>query len=344
VLTNFGPIHEEFREELKAFLGVQHLNLVSNATIGLIIALRSLRLTGEVITTPFSFPATAHAIRWAGLEPVFVDVDPDTGNIDPARVEEAITPRTSAVLGVHVYGNPCDVTALQEIGHRRGLKIIYDAAHAFGVTVNKKSILSYGDISVLSFHATKSFNTFEGGAVVSSCEQTERDVYLLSNFGIENETLVPEVGINGKMTEIQAALGLVQLNNFPRVRALRASLVEEYETRLSAVSGITPFANRHPDTSPCTYFPVLIGEKYPRGRDAIFWELRKKGFGARRYFYPLLSDLPPYADSSGGSVSSVKAFKIARNLSETVLCLPLYADLRKAHVRAITGILKNYSQ
>jgi dTDP-4-amino-4,6-dideoxygalactose transaminase len=238
ILTNNGPFHQQFEKELADYLGVKYLSVFANGTLALITALQALRITGEVITTPFSFVATTHSLWWNNIKPVFVDIEPEYFNLDPKRIEAAITPQTTAIMPVHVYGNPCKVDEIQQIAATYGLKVIYDAAHAFGVTVNGNSILNHGDLSILSFHATKTFNTIEGGAIICHDEKTKRRIDFLKNFGFADEVTVVEPGINAKMNELQAAYGLVQLKHVDEYIAKRKAVVEQYRDGLKDIKGI----------------------------------------------------------------------------------------------------------
>jgi len=292
ILTNNGPFHQKLEAALTAFLKVDHLSLVSNGMLALEAAIDAGELSGEVVTTPYSFVATTHAVRRAGLQPVFADIRPDSLNIDPDAVEAAITDRTSAIVAVHCYGNPCDVDALQAIAERRGLKLVYDAAHAFGVRRDGQSLLNYGDFSILSFHATKVFNTFEGGAVIAANEAAKAAVDSLRNFGIASETSIPNTGGNAKMSEFNAALGLLQLDRFAEARAARSQVDARYRDALADIAGIEPLAIPDGVEPNFSYFPVLVGADYPLARDALYEGLKAENIFARRYFYPLLSSLP----------------------------------------------------
>jgi len=335
-LTNGGPCHQELEEKLAEYLGVEHLALFANGTIALVTALQALQITGEVITTPYSFVATAHSLLWNGIKPVFVDIDPATCNLDPEKIEAAITPHTTAILPVHVYGNPCDVEKIQKIADRYGLRVIYDAAHAFGVHYKGESVLKHGDLSVLSFHATKVFNTFEGGAIVCPDETTKKRIDGLKNFGFADEITVVAPGINGKMNEIQAAFGLLQLKHIKNVIDRRREIDAQYREQLSSISGITypPL----PANTICnySYFPILIGPEYPLSRDALNDRLRQQGVYARRYFYPLISEFPMYR-----GLPSAAAFNLpqARKTADRVLCLPIYPSLLNEQVDNVAHLV-----
>ncbi|ATD68814.1 aminotransferase [Luteimonas chenhongjianii] len=323
ILTNNGPCHRELEVRLAEYLGVEHISLFANGTIALLTALQALRITGEVITTPYSFVATSHALLWNGIKPVFVDINPRTLNLDPTQIEAAITPQTTAILPVHCYGRPCDVDAIQMIADNYGLKVVYDAAHAFGVQDIGGSILRHGDLSVLSLHATKVFNTFEGGAIVCPDARTKRRIDHLKNFGFADETTVVAPGINGKMSEINAAFGLLQLEHIDAALAQRKRVVERYEAGLNGVAGITPvrsdaFRHNH------GYFPILVRPRYPLSRDMLYQALKDVGIHARRYFYPLISSFPMYR---GLPSSDPARLPHANAIADQVICLPLYPGL-----------------
>lgn len=323
-LTNNGPFHQELEAKLAEYLGVEHVSLFNNATIALITALQAMRIHGEVITTPYSFVATSHSIMWNGLEPVFVDIDPTTFNIDPAKIEAAITPRTTAIMPVHCYSNPCDVEAIQKIADNYGLKVIYDAAHAFGVNYKGESLLRWGDLSILSFHATKVFNTFEGGAIISPDAKTKQRIDRLKNFGIADELTVTAPGINGKMSEINAAFGLVQLKHIDRAMAQRQAIDARYRTELADVTGITMYQHDCNANSNFSYFPILVEENYPLSRDELYEKLKSNGILSRRYFYPLISNMPMYRGLPSADTTHLSHANV---LAEKVLCLPIYSDL-----------------
>jgi dTDP-4-amino-4,6-dideoxygalactose transaminase len=337
VLSNNGPFHQRLEDELKNYLGVEHVSLFTNATIALITALQALRITGEVITTPYSFVATSHALSWNGISPVFVDINPDTLNLDPSKIEAAITPKTTAILPVHCYGTPCDVDAIAEIADRYGLKVIYDAAHAFGVNCHCGSLLNHGDISVLSFHATKVFNTFEGGAIITKDIKLKKRVDNLKNFGFVDETTVVAAGINGKMSEFQAALGLIQLKYVDEAIKKRKILTEAYNERLKGVKGIVPLRNNEGFIKAnYSYFPILVEDSYPISRDQLYEQFKSIGIYVRRYFYPLISDFPMYR---GLRSSSRENLTVARNAASKILCLPIYPDLELEDVVRITSYI-----
>ncbi|WP_273361237.1 dTDP-4-amino-4,6-dideoxy-D-glucose aminotransferase VioA [Simplicispira suum] len=324
ILTNGGPFHQQLEKALCEYLGVKHLALFSNGTLGLVTALQALRITGEVITTPYSFVATAHSLLWNGIKPVFVDVHPDTLNLDPARIEAAITPQTTAIMPVHCYGHPCDVEAIQRIADNYNLKVIYDAAHAFGVQDAGGSVLRHGDLSVLSFHATKVFNTFEGGAIICPDSKTKQRIDHLKNFGFVDEVTVVAPGINAKMSEINAAFGLLQLKHMPHVLERRAAIDARYRQQLAGVKGIHCLPQSQQTVANHSYFPVLVQSDYPLSRDALYQKLKDQGIHARRYFYPLISDFPMYR----GLPSAERArLPVAAHAAEQVLCLPIYPAL-----------------
>src|SRR5690606_14315050 len=300
-------------------LGVGHMALMANGTLALVTALQTLRITGEVITTPYSFVATSHALQWNGIKPVFVDVAPGTFNLDPARIEAAITPQTTAILAVHCYGTPCDVDEIQRIAEIYNLRVIYDAAHAFGVEDDGGSVLRHGDLSVLSFHATKVFNTFEGGAIVCPDEKSYRRVGYLKNFGFANETTVVAPGINGKMNEISAAFGLLQLKYIDQALQRRREIAARYRRNLRDIPGLECRDSIMDPRGNCAYFPVLIGPGFALGRDRLYFHLREHGIYARRYFYPLISDFPMYR---GLPSADPARLPVARALADSVICLP----------------------
>lgn len=324
ILTNSGPFHQQFEKELCQFLGVEHLALFTNATIALITALQALRVTGEVITTPYSFVATSHALLWNNIKPVFVDIDINTLNLDPEKIEAAITPQTTAILPVHCYGRRCDVAAIQKIADNYGLKVIYDAAHAFGVSDDGGSILRYGDLSVISFHATKVFTTFEGGAIICPDAKSKQRIDHLKNFGFVDEVTVVAPGINGKMSEFNAALGLLQLTHFGDALIKRQIIDQRYRCELANVKGISFLCETGETSKNYSYFPILVNDEYKMDRDELYEKLKKLGFHCRRYFYPLISDFPMYR----GMPSANKERLVAADaISREVLCLPIFPDL-----------------
>lgn len=337
VLTNGGPFHSELEARLCRHLGVEHLSLFTNGTIALVTALQALRVTGEVVTTPFSFVATAHALTWNGIRPVFVDIDPETFNLDPARVESAITPQTTAILPVHVYGRPCHVDAIERIASLYNLRVIYDAAHAFGVRCHGASVLAHGDLSVLSFHATKVYNTFEGGAIVCHDSRMKQRIDYLKNFGFADEVTVVAPGINGKMSEFNAALGLVQLDHLAEALDRRAAIDLRYREALANLPGIRLPAPVLAEQYNHAYFPILVGPEHPLGRDGLYARLRERGIYARRYFYPLISDFPMYRGLPSAAPSNLP---VAHAVARQVLCLPIYPALTDDDVGRIVDEIR----
>jgi len=323
-LTNNGKFHQQLEESLSSFLGVPYISLFSNGTLALITALQCLRITGEVITTPYSFVATTHSLWWNNIKPVFVDIDPIYGNIDPEKIESAITSNTTAILPVHVYGNPCQNDKIQKIADTYGLKLIYDAAHAFGVKKNGNSILNWGDLSILSFHATKVFNTFEGGAIICHDKKTKDRIDDLKNFGFHNETTVVAPGINAKMNELQASMGLLQLKYIEENIAKRKAIANNYTNKLTQISQIRCIVNQEFIDCNYSYFPIFITKKSILNRDYLYNRLKEEGIYCRRYFYPLISSFPPYKDLSSAKRQNLP---IATKLANEVLCLPIYPDL-----------------
>ncbi|OIR11458.1 dTDP-4-amino-4,6-dideoxy-D-glucose transaminase [mine drainage metagenome] len=336
ILTNGGSFHQQLERALCEYLGVKYISLFTNGTIGLVTALQALRITGEVITTPYSFVATAHSLLWNGIKPVFVDIDPDTLNLDPTKVEAAITPSTTAILAVHVYGHPCDVDAIQKIADNYNLRVIYDAAHAFGVQYHSGSLLNYGDLSVLSFHATKVFNTFEGGAIVSPDAKTKQRIDHLKNFGFVDEVTVVAPGINGKMSEFNAALGLLQLKGIDAALQQRRVIDARYRKAFAGVKGIRCFSAVHEDVSNYAYFPILVQPGYPLNRDELYQKLREHNVIARRYFYPLISDFPMYRGLPSAARSNLG---VASQAASEILCLPIYPGLSDEQVDSVVGLI-----
>lgn len=336
ILTNGGPMHQKLELELRDYLGVPEIALFNNGTVALLVALQVLGIRGEVITTPYTFVATSHSLLWNQLSPVFVDIDPLTLNIDPAKIEPAITSRTSAILPVHCYGNPCDVDQIQKIADHHGLRVIYDAAHAFGVELGGKSVLGYGDLSVLSFHATKVFNTFEGGAIVCSDPATKLAIDRLKNFGFEDETTVVAPGINGKMSEINAAFGLLQMEYIDSVLNARRAIDARYRDNLKGASGIVPLKGKGRSIPNCSYFPILVNADHSVSRDKVYDRLKEQNIYARRYFYPLLSDFPMYADLPSAAPDNLP---VATQVAREILCLPIYPTLSNEDVDRISEIV-----
>ncbi len=336
-LTNNGHFHKELEKALAAYLGVEYLCLFTNGTLPLITALQALNITGEVITTPYTFVATTHAIWWNGARPVFVDIDPLTGNIDPEKIEAAITPHTTAIMPVHVYGNPCNTARIKEIADTYGLKVIYDAAHAFGVTVDGQSILAAGDMSTLSFHATKVFNTVEGGALVCHDEATKKRLDYLKNFGFANETTVVAPGINSKMDEIRAAYGLLNLEQVDKAIARRQEIAQKYRAALKQVPGIRVLADIPGVRHNYSYFPIFIDEnQYGLRRDALYEKLKEHNIFGRRYFYPLISSFSTYRGLPSAAPDNLP---VATKIASQVLCLPMFADLDEAGVERVVQVV-----
>lgn len=319
------------------YLGVEYLALFSNGTIALITALQALRITGEVITTPYSFVATAHSLLWNGIKPVFVDIDPSTLNLNPARIEASITPHTTAIMPVHCYGHPCDVDSIQKIADDYNLKVIYDAAHAFGVQNERGSVLKYGDLSVLSFHATKVFNTFEGGAIVCPDAKTKKRIDQLKNFGFVDEVTVVGPGINGKMNEFNAALGLLQLKHIDQALVRRKGIDATYRELLKDVKGIRCLRDAGEKVANYAYFPILVDADYPISRDALYQKLKDQDIFARRYFYPLVSDFPMYRGLPSAHRDNLP---VATDAALKILCLPIYPALRQEEQGRIVELIK----
>jgi dTDP-4-amino-4,6-dideoxygalactose transaminase len=339
VLTNGGPFHQEFEKALCDYLGVEHLSVFSNGTLALVTALQSLRITGEVITTPYSFVATAHSLLWNGIKPVFVDIDPLTMNLDPSKVEAAITPHTTAILPVHCYGHPCDVAQIQRIADNYNLKVIYDAAHAFGVKDEGGSVLRHGDLSVLSFHATKVFNTFEGGAIICQDRKTKIRIDQLKNFGFVDEVTVVAPGINGKMSEFNAALGLMQLGYLENSITARSRIDRAYRDLLANVEGIRCIEGTGELHANFSYFPILVEPNYPMRRDELYEKLKSENIFARRYFYPLISDFPMYRSMPSADPSNLPN---ATSIASKVLCLPIYPQLEMNDVHRIVNVIAGH--
>lgn len=336
ILTNCGPFHQQLEQALCDYLGVKHIALFTNGTLALVTALQALRIGGEVITTPYSFVATAHSLLWNGIKPVFVDIDPVTLNLDPDKIEAAITPQTTAIMPVHCYGHPCAVERIQTIADNYRLKVIYDAAHAFGVQFRGNSVLGYGDLSVLSFHATKVFNTFEGGAIVCPDEKTKQHIDHLKNFGFVGEVTVVAPGINGKMSEFNAALGLLQLKGIDEALQKRQVIDARYREALAGVKGIHCLTSAGEKVGNYAYFPILVQPDYPLSRDALYQKLKDKGIYARRYFYPLISDFPMYRGLPSAAPSNLP---VARKAAEQVICLPIYPALSNEQVDFIISLI-----
>ena len=332
-LTNNGKFHVEFEKRLAEFLGIKYISVFTNGTLPLMVAMKALDLEGEVITTPYSFIATSNSLVWMNLKPVFVDVD-EYGNIDPDKIEEAITDDTSAILGVHVYGNPCQTERIKKIADDYHLKVIYDAAHAFNVKKNGKSILLDGDMSTLSFHATKVFNTLEGGALICHSAEMKAKVDSLKNFGIEDEVTVSDFGINGKMDEIRAAFGILNLQKVNEAIEHRRSIANTYRKNLSGIRGIRFFNDIESVESNYSYFPVFIDENYKMPRDDLYERLKQDGILSRRYFYPLITDFKQYGEFTAFDLSN------ARRIADTVLCLPIHTDMTIKNAERVVEIIR----
>jgi len=336
-LTNNGYYHKELENSLADYLGVKYISLFTNGTLPLITALQAMKITGEVITTPYSFVATTHSIWWNGLKPVFVDVDEETGNINPEKIEAAITPHTTAIMPVHVYGTPCNMKRIQEIADIYGLKVIYDAAHAFGVKKDGESVLNAGDMSTLSFHATKVYNTVEGGALVCHDEATKKRIDFLKNFGFNGETTVVAPGINSKMDEIRAAYGLLNLKQVDAAIAKRKTTAQKYRAALKDVPGVRCLQDIEGVHHNYAYFPIFIDEKvYGISRDALYAKLKEQNIYGRRYFYPLISTFSAY---KGLESANPKNLPIAHKLADQVLCLPMFADLDEKDVERVINVV-----
>ncbi|MFH2134955.1 MAG: DegT/DnrJ/EryC1/StrS family aminotransferase [Pseudomonadota bacterium] len=340
-LTNSGPFHRQLEQALCDYLGVKYLSLFANGTLALVTALQSLRITGEVITTPYSFVATAHSLLWNGIKPIFVDIDPVTLNLDPDKIEAAITPQTTGIMPVHCYGHPCDVMRITEIADKYDLKVIYDAAHAFGVQCHGGSVLNHGDLSVLSFHATKVFNTFEGGAIICQDEKTKRHIDHLKNFGFADEVTVVASGINGKMSEINAAFGMLQLKGIDEAIDKRRDIDAAYRKGLTGVAGIHCLTDSGEQNANYAYFPILVQAEYAMSRDALFEKLKENEIFARRYFYPLISDFPMYR---GMPSAAHENLPVAKRISAQVICLPIYPGLTSDQIEKITTLIAGGNQ
>lgn len=336
-ITNNGSFHQRLEQALCEYLGVKYISLFTNGTLPLITALQAMRITGEVITTPYSFVATTHALWWNGIKPVFVDVDPTTGNLDPDKIEAAITPKTTAIMPVHVYGTPCDTERIKEIADKYGLKVIYDAAHAFGVKKDGESILNAGDMSTLSFHATKVYNTIEGGALIMHDEETKKRIDYLKNFGFAGETTVVAPGINSKMDEIRAAYGLLNLKQVNAAIAARKRVALRYREALKDVDGITFFDDQPNIMHNYSYFPVFVdAEKYGMTRDELYFKMKEQNVLGRRYFYPLISDFSTYRGLESAKPENLPN---ARKMADSVICLPMYHNLTDENIEKIVSLI-----
>lgn len=332
-LTNNGHYHQKLEQALCEYLKVPYISLFTNGTLPLMCALQALRITGEVITTPYSFVATTHSLWWNGIKPVFVDIDPVTCNLDPEKIEAAITPKTTAIMPVHVYGKPCDTVRIQEIADKYGLKVIYDAAHAFGVEVNGKSILESGDMSTLSFHATKVYNTIEGGALVCHDEQTKKRIDYLKNFGFAGETTIVAPGINGKMDEVRSAYGLLNLKQVDSAIEARRKVAVQYRDALKDIPGIRFMEDMPGVRHNYSYFPIFINaEEYGLTRDELYFKLKENDVLGRRYFYPLISEFSTYRGLESAHPDNLP---IANRIANSVICLPIYAGLSIDYINRI---------
>lgn len=341
-LTNNGPQHSMLEQELTEKLKVPYLSLFNNGTIALIVACQSLRLSGEVITTPFTFAATPHVLSWNNIRPIFCDIDPETMNIDAEKLENMITPQTTAILAVHVFGTPCNVEKIQEIADRYGLKVIYDAAHAFGVEIDGRGIGNFGDISMFSFHATKLYHTVEGGALTHGDKNLKSRIDLLKNFGIKNEEEVVMPGINGKLNEISAAVGRIMLNYVENERQKRIFLHKVYDEELSGVDGIKIMPKCADNVKlNYQYYVVRIDEKiFGRSRDFVYDSFKNYNVYARKYFHPLCSEFTCYRQLNSARAENLP---VANEIGRQVLSLPMYGDLTEADVRKICAILKSFA-
>jgi len=323
ILTNNGPMHKELEKELAEFLGVPYISLFANGTLALVTALQALRITGEVITTPYSFVATTHSLWWNNIKPVFVDIEPKFGNLDPEKIEAAITPKTTAIMPVHVYGNPCYVEKIQKIADIYGLKLIYDAAHAFGVKYKGGSILNYGDL--------------EGGAIISHDSATKQRIDYLKNFGFAGETTIMAPGINSKMNEVQAAMGLLQLKSFDENIKKRKVVAETYRELLKDIKGISMLSEPEDTISNYAYFPIFVNEKeYGMSRDALYEKMKQNNIYGRRYFYPLISEFSMYKSLESSAQNNLP---VAHKIANEVICLPIYSELDRENIDKIFKII-----
>lgn len=338
ILTNNGPFHQELELELGQYLNVNNVSLFSNGTLALVTAIQALQIKGEVITTPYSFVATANSIIWSGNKPVFADVDPITLNLDPKKIEPLVNSRTAAILPVHCYGNPCDVKTIDEIAREHDLRVVYDAAHAFGVHCDCGSVLNYGDASVLSFHATKVFNTFEGGAVICNDENLKRRIDQLKNFGIVDEMTVDEPGLNSKMSEVNAAFGLVQLQYMSRVFERRSEIDAVYREALRTIKGIRCLPQGSQNKANYSYFPIIIDDEFPLTRDGLFEHLKAHNVLSRKYFYPLITSFPAYRSLPSAAPEN---HPVAVRAASRVLCLPIYPSLTNSDQQKIIDLLSS---
>lgn len=331
-VTNAGALHQQLEKELCAYLGVPFLSLFSSCTAALVAALKLLDLRGEVITTPYTFAATAHALAWCNLKPVFVDIDPVTANIDPGEIEKAITPQTCAILAVHCYGQPCDTDAIAAIAEKYNLKIIYDAAHGFAVEDAQGSILKHGNLSTVSFHGAKVFNTAEGGALICHDEETKKRIDSFKNFGFVSETAIDECGFNGKMSELNAALGIAQLRHIDSHIAARKKIDETYRRHIAGIRGIEPLEFGRAARANYSYFPIRVTKEYGLTRDELYEKFKFRNILTRRYFHPIITDFVPYRPLGGNT-------PIAKEFSSQILCLPIYDTLSEAEQMRVMDVL-----
>ena len=338
IVTNNGPFHKDFEDALGKYIGAPYVSLTTNAIIGLMIALKALNIKDEVITTPFSYVASAHSLIWNNLKPVFVDIDENTLNIDPKKIESAITSKTTAIMAVHVYGNPCEVDVIEHIAKKHNLKVIYDAAHAFGVQCHCGSILNHGDISVLSFHATKVFNTFEGGAVICKNKVTKNKIDSLKSFGLTEEGTINQVGINGKMNEFTSALGLLQLKRIDNDIKKRKTVDAIYRKGLKNIKGIRCHKYSNMKKGNYSYFPIFVENDYPLTRDQLYEMLMKNGINVRRYFYPLITDFFIYKDNAS---NQIKNLSTAKRAADSVLCLPIYSEISSNDIEFVLNKIRS---
>jgi len=338
-LTNNGFYHQQFESQLAEYMNISNISLISNGTLALLLALKALDITGNVITTPFSFVATTHSLYLNGIEPVFADIDPVTYNLNPKEVEKKINQQTKAILPVHVFGNPCNVEEFKKLSDKYKIPVIYDAAHAFGVKINNTPLLNFGELSILSFHATKVFNTFEGGAIVCRTKETKQKIDLLKNFGFTDEITVVGPGINAKMNEFQSALGILQLRDINEVIRRRKEVFNNYQNLLANTNGITLPAAAENIQSNYSYFPILVDQSnYGLSRDDLYNLLKENGYYTRRYFYPLISHFPIYNTLPSANRQNLP---VAERIAEQVLCLPIYPDIEEEIIRQISDIIKN---
>ena len=340
MLTNGGPFHSMLENRLCDYLDVPYVSLFANGTLALVAAMSLLEIKGEVITTPYTFAATSHSLIWLNVTPVFVDIESDTGNIDPSAIEDAITNKTSAILGVHCYGNPCNTAAIEKIAEEHSLKVVYDAAHAFGVKINGRSILLDGDMSAVSFHATKVFNTFEGGAVICHDSATKTKLDQWKNFGFVDEVTVESVGVNAKMSELNAAVGVLQLKHIDEVIRRRLEITERYLSEIDHIHGIEPFTAQNSICSNGSYFPVRVTSDFAVSRDELYGYLKQHGIHTRRYFYPLITQMAAYTKRTDWRKCSLQE---AEKLALEILCLPIYPELPLEAVSRCVTVMKNAS-